>query len=77
MELMKKLGELAKEKDLPIQVSNLYLLLKEKENNIKNCNYLQTHISENLNEVKVVSERNKGLSFTKVYDEASLLTNKV
>ncbi|XP_043483099.1 guanine deaminase [Leptopilina heterotoma] len=55
MNLMKKLGKLAIEMDLPVQ----------------------THISENADEVKAVSQVfNEYLSYAKVYDAAGLLTSK-
>ncbi|CAL7936456.1 unnamed protein product [Xylocopa violacea] len=55
MELMKKLGKLAKEKNL----------------------HIQTHISENLDEIKAVKQKYpKCSSYAAVYNEAGLLTNK-
>ncbi|XP_051170296.1 guanine deaminase [Leptopilina boulardi] len=55
MDLMKKLGKLANDMNLPIQ----------------------THISENMDEVKAVNEVfNEYLSYAKVYDAAGLLTKK-
>jgi guanine deaminase len=54
MELMKKLGAIAKEQDL----------------------HIQTHISENKDEVKMVRELYDNKSYADVYNEANLLTPK-
>ncbi|XP_068894060.1 guanine deaminase [Tenebrio molitor] len=54
MELMKKLGAIAKEQDL----------------------HIQTHISENKDEVKMVHELYDNKSYADVYNEANLLTPK-
>lgn len=78
MELMKELGKLAKERDLHIQVFTNNTLVKLLQNVIVKIPLFQTHISENVDEVKAVRNIFKEYpSYASVYNAAGLLTNKV
>lgn len=78
MELMKELGKLAKEKDLHIQVFTNNALVRLLQSIIIKIPLFQTHISENVDEIKAVRNMYKEYpSYASIYNAAGLLTNKV
>lgn len=83
MTLMKQLGKLAKEKSLHVQVKHKIMFLFSKYH-ILCISYFsiykifQSHVSENLDEIKAVKNKfPECSSYSAVYDAAGLLTNKV